>query len=113
MTFAPRLYARDVSQLHIDQAADDVRFEVRVAPRASRETFVGAHDGALKVALTAPPVDGAANDALIRLLAKALAVPRRAVHIVKGQHSRTKTVRVEGIGPAAVVALISDGIDGD
>ncbi len=79
-------------------------FEVRVQPRASRDRVVGLHGGALKVALCAPPVDGAANDALCRFLARALGVPRRAVTIVRGQRSRDKTVRVEGADPRALIA---------
>ena len=74
-----------------------VSFAVRVAPRAAREAIAGVHDGALKVSLTAPPVEGAANDALLRLLAKTLGVPRRAVTLLHGEQARSKTVRVEGL----------------
>lgn len=83
-----------------------VRFEVHVAPRARREGVVGEHDGALKVALTAPPVEGAANAALIALLAEALGVSRSAVRIVRGQSSRRKALEVEGVEAAAIHALL-------
>jgi uncharacterized protein (TIGR00251 family) len=66
------------------------------------------HGTALKVRLHSPPVDGAANEELISFLAEALGVPRRAVRIVSGQSSRTKTVEVEGVSPVSVRAL-SDG----
>jgi uncharacterized protein len=58
---------------------------------------VGLHNGALKVALTAPPVDGAANKALVEFLAKTLGVPKSGVTIVSGETSRNKTLRVAGI----------------
>ena len=82
-----------------------LRFAVRVQPRASRTEIVGTHGDALKVRLAAPPVDGAANDALVALLADALAVPRRAVRIVAGASSRPKTVEVDGTTADAVQRL--------
>ena len=71
-------------------------FRVRVVPRASRSEVAGEHDGALKVRVAAPPVEGAANEELARLLAKALGVPARDVEITSGRASKTKTVRVRG-----------------
>jgi uncharacterized protein (TIGR00251 family) len=59
---------------------------------------MGVHNGALKVALTAPPVDGAANKALLEFLAKTLGVPKSGVSLVSGQASRSKVVQVLGIG---------------
>jgi len=70
---------------------------VRVAPRASRDAIEGEHAGALKVRLTAPPVDGRANDALRRLLAERLKVPVSAVRILSGENSRTKRVQIAGV----------------
>lgn len=75
-------------------------FGVRVLPRSSRSEVVGEHDGALKVKLTAPPVGGAANRELVRLLAKELGVPKGAVRIVGGEASRTKRVAVTGVDEA-------------
>jgi len=66
----------------------------------------GAHDGALKIALTAPPVEGAANDALVAFLARALGVSRRAVRITAGHGSRRKRVEVAGATIASVRALV-------
>jgi uncharacterized protein (TIGR00251 family) len=73
-----------------------VRFDVRVQPRASRTAIVGPRDGRLVVHVTAPPVDAAANEAVVDLLARALAVPKRMVRIVAGQRSRNKTVEIVG-----------------
>ena len=83
-----------------------VRVAVRVAPRASRDGIVGVHDGALKVALTAPPVEGAANEALVRLLAKELGVAKGDVRVVQGDRSRDKVVQVAGVDEARVRALV-------
>jgi uncharacterized protein (TIGR00251 family) len=71
-----------------------VKFQVYVVPRASRSEIVGEHNGALRVRLAAPPVDGAANRELIAVLAKALHVSRSAVAIDSGLTSRTKMVTV-------------------
>ena len=71
--------------------------EIRVIPRAGRSGIAGLRDGALLVRLAAAPVDGAANDELIALLAKALRVPRRDITIVSGERSRTKRLRIAGI----------------
>ena len=82
-----------------------VRFSVRVQARASRSEVCGVHGEALKVRLAAPPVDGAANDALMVLLARELDVPRRAITIVSGASARSKLVHVEGIASGAVERL--------
>lgn len=80
-----------------------VRFAVRVQPRASRSELAGIHGDALKIRLSAPPVDGAANDALIDFLAELFAVPRRFVRILAGETARSKVVEVEGITERAVL----------
>lgn len=86
-----------MSGLRIEENHDSVTFEVRVVPRASRNAIIGVHEGALKVALTAPPVEGAANAALTKLVAKTLGVPKSHVEIARGQRARTKLLRVHGI----------------
>jgi hypothetical protein len=91
--------------LRIEERDGGVLFFVRVAPRAARETIVGVHDGALKVRLTAPPVEGAANRALCALLARRLRVAKSAVAVVAGERSRYKTVRVKGAAAESVQAL--------
>ena len=70
---------------------------MRVQPRASGTELAGRHGDALKIRLTAPPVDGAANEALVRFLAERLEVPRSAVRIEVGTTGRSKVVAVEGI----------------
>jgi uncharacterized protein (TIGR00251 family) len=95
-----------MSELTIQDESGGVRFEVRVSPRASRDAILGVHDGALKVALTAPPVEGAANAALIAFLAKALGVTKRAVTITSGEASRQKRVQIAGVTGADVRRLI-------
>lgn len=71
---------------------------VYVAPRASANRVVGAHNGAVKITLTAPPVEGAANKALVEFLAKLLGVPKGDVELASGESSRSKVVRVVGVG---------------
>lgn len=86
----------------IEATAGGVRLRLRVQPRASRTEVAGVHGDAIRVRLTAPPVDGAANEALVRLLAERLGVARGAVRLVAGAGGRTKVVEVEGIGPDTV-----------
>lgn len=88
-----------------ERADGAVRFAVRVQPRASRSGIEGVHGEALKVRLSAPPVDGAANEALVALLADALGVGRREVRVVSGGTSRSKIVEVVGATGARVRAL--------
>ena len=75
---------------------------MKVAPRASRDQVRGVENGALKVMLTAPPTDGKANKALIKLLAKRLGVAKGRVEIASGHTSRAKRVAVEGVDAAQV-----------
>jgi uncharacterized protein (TIGR00251 family) len=80
---------------------------IRVIPRAKRSGVGGTRGDAWLVRLQAPPVEGAANEELITVLAKLLDVPKRAVTIVAGERSREKRVRVTGIDPAAAQARLS------
>ena len=89
--------------------ATSCRFRVHVQPRASKNEIVGKHGEALKVRLTAPPVDSAANEALILLLAEALSVARRDVRIVAGATSRAKLVEVAGVSMEQVKELATRG----
>lgn len=82
-------------------------FTVRVVPRASISKIVGEHDGALRVRIAAPPVDGAANAELIVTLARAFDVPRSAVEITSGHSSKLKHVSVIGATPEAFAGLMS------
>ena len=79
-----------------------VRIHVRLTPRGGADRVDGVTDGVLRVRVAAPPVDGAANKALLRLVADELGVPRGAVRLASGETSRTKVVEVEGVDEAAV-----------
>jgi uncharacterized protein (TIGR00251 family) len=83
-----------------------ISFKVRVVPRASRSQITGEHDGALRVRICAPPVEGAANEELIDTLAKAFRVPQRAVEITSGHTSKLKQVRVTGATASALENLV-------
>jgi hypothetical protein len=95
--------------LRVEQRGTVIRVGVHVQPRASRSEIVGIHGTALKVRLQAPPVEGAANEALVSLLAERLGVARRSVHVVAGTTSRAKTVEIDGTTVSAVRALASPG----
>ncbi len=75
---------------------DAISFRVHVVPRASRSEIIGEYNGALHVRLAAPPVDGAANDELVRTLARSLKLPQSSVEIITGRRSRIKQLRVTG-----------------
>jgi uncharacterized protein (TIGR00251 family) len=82
--------------IRYSQHGRTLTFAVRVAPRASRSEICGEHDGALRVRIAAPPVDGAANRELTKLLARAFKLPQNAVEIVGGAKSKTKIVHIHG-----------------
>jgi uncharacterized protein (TIGR00251 family) len=84
-----------------------VRFSVHAKPRAKKTGIRGERGEALEIAVAAPPVEGAANDELVRTLAEALAVPRRDVRIVRGEGSRSKVVEVRGLGVDEVRARLA------
>lgn len=84
-----------------------ISFKVRVVPRASRSQIAGEHDGALRVRVASPPVEGAANEELVRMLAKELNVPSRAIEITGGHTSKLKQVRVTGIKMSALESLLN------
>ena len=81
-------------------------FDVLVQPRASRPRLGPVHGDRLKVAVTAPPVDGEANAAVIELLAKSLGIAKSAVEVVAGTSSRRKTIRIAGVTPEQIEALL-------
>ncbi|MZP29005.1 YggU family protein [Heliobacterium undosum] len=80
-----------------EQRGGCIRFKIRVQPRASKNEVCGLLDDALKVRLTAPPVDGEANAACLQFFAKTLGLSRSQVRLVAGETSRLKTLEVEGI----------------
>jgi hypothetical protein len=91
--------------LEVTDKNGSVSFLVRVQPRASCDEFAGEYQNALKIRLTAPPVDDRANEALRKFLAARLNVATTAVRIVAGEHSRTKRVEINGVSPATILGL--------
>jgi len=85
-----------------------ITIDVRVIPRARKTECAGFRDDALVVRLAAPPLEGAANDALIAFLSSALHVPRRAIRIVSGDRGRQKRVAIQGVTPDHIRALTSN-----
>ena len=91
----------------LEQGDDAVTLDVLVQPRASRVQIGPLHDHRLKIAVTAPPVDGEANAAVVEVVAKALGIPKRAVEVIAGASSRRKTLRVTGVTRAQIEELLA------
>jgi hypothetical protein len=89
-----------------DKDAPSVTLSVRIQPRASKNELVRLEDGSLKIRLTAPPVDGAANEALVKFLADRFSVAKSLVEIVSGHTSRDKVVRINGVSSADAESLL-------
>ncbi len=81
-------------------------FNVRVVPRASKSEIVGDFDGALKVRIASPPIDGVANEELIKLLAKKFGVSKSAIEIVSGQTSKLKQIKIYGVNIENIIEEI-------
>ena len=86
----------------IEQTAEGVRLRIKAVPRASRSEVAGIHGNEVRIRLAAPPVDGAANEELIRFLADTLSVRRTAIRLVSGQTSRSKVITIVGVAPEQV-----------
>jgi uncharacterized protein (TIGR00251 family) len=95
------------SVLRYSEKDRGLTFAVRVVPRASRSEIAGEYNGALRVRIAAPPVAGAANRELIRLLAKAFKRPQNAIEIVSGAGSKSKIVRIQGVDATKLEQLKS------
>jgi len=89
--------------LYIKEERDGVVFKVRVQPRAARNQVAGLFDDAVKLRLTAPPVEGEANEACRAFLARLLSVPRSQVEILSGYTGRNKTIKVFGVSAEKVL----------
>lgn len=87
--------------------ADSARINVYVQPRASKTAVIGMHDGAVKIRLAAPPVDGAANAALVEFVAEQLGIAKSRVRIAAGLASRRKTVEVDGVTAQQLAAALN------
>ena len=88
-----------------------VLVQIRVIPRARRTEISGRRGDAILVRLAAPPVDGAANDALIAFLAERLEIPRRQIALARGATTRDKTIAIDGLSPAEIARRL--GIEPD
>jgi len=93
--------------LEIQERNGAVVFQVRVQPRASKDEVAGEIDGALKVRLQAPAVEGRANEALIEFLAQLLKTPKAAVRILSGDRSHTKRIEIRGVTGQQIRALLA------
>lgn len=93
---------RAAEMIDLTETASGVAFGIRVTTRSARAGIAGLHDGALRVKLSSPPVDGAANAELTALLAKHFKVAKSCVTIISGETSRNKRVQISGISSAAV-----------
>jgi uncharacterized protein len=91
----------------INETAQGLTFAVKVHPRARKNAITGTMGDALKLALTAPPVEGKANHAVIEFFADLFAIPRSSVTIASGETSRNKVIRIAGLTKAAVAALLA------
>jgi len=94
--------------LQVTEGGGGCTFRVRVLPRSRRDKVVGLHGDALKIRLTAPPVEGRANQALRKFLGKRLGISPSAVEILSGRTSRQKQVRVKGVSADVVRALLGE-----
>ena len=90
----------------VSEQNGSVSFAVHVKPRSSRDEVVGLHGDAMALRITAPPVDGAANEAVCRFFAKALRVPSASVEIVAGQTGKAKILKVWGVSAQAILGLL-------
>lgn len=96
--------------LNLQEHDGAVTFRLRVQPRARSTGIAGEHDGALKLKVASPPVDGKANSEIIRYLAKIAGVRQSAVEIVSGATSRDKVVRIQGVTAAVLLTVLSQTV---
>ncbi len=91
--------------LNIREERGGIIFHVRVLPRSSKNIVAGVSEGMLKIKLTAPPVEGAGNEMLIRFLSEKLNIPKTKISIIRGQSSRSKAIFAEGLSIIALEEL--------
>ncbi len=96
-----------MSSLNVREERGGIIFQVRVLPRSSKNLVAGVSGGMLKIKLTAPPVEDAANEMLLRFLSEKLNIPKTKISIIRGRSSRSKTILAEGLGVAALEELAS------
>ena len=96
--------------ISIQESANGISFAVKVHPRARKNAITGAVGEALKLALTAPPVEGKANHAVIEFFADLFAIPRSSVTIASGATSRNKVVRIAGVSKPAAEQRLAENL---
>lgn len=96
--------------LKLNEVNGGVRLEVKVQPRSSRNQLVGVHEGALKVKLTAAPVDGEANQALIKFFSSLFKVPKRDIILLKGDSGRSKLLEIKGVKKEEIQEIIRSSV---
>ena len=92
----------------LEEAPGGVWIKLRIQPRASRDEVAGIHGDSLKVKLTAPPVEGEANKALVSFLSKLFGIKKSSFRIASGEKSRTKRILVEGASVEQIEGMISE-----
>jgi uncharacterized protein len=92
--------------IEVNEKNDAVTFRVRAQPRAAKTEIVGEYAGAVKLRIAAPPVDGKANDEMIKFFSRLFEIPSRSVEIVSGDSSRDKIIRIHNIGVARVQGVL-------
>lgn len=102
----------DPIEATVEATADGVIIRVRAQPGARRNGVTGVREGELCVAVTAPPDRGRANDAIVKVLAEVIGVPRSRVKILSGETNRHKRVMVDGVAVEGVVAALRAVVDG-
>jgi len=99
--------AQLAKEVKLTAAASGVRIEIHAKPRARKTHVVGVHGEALSLAVAAPPVDGAANDEIVRFLAELCGIPKGRVTLVRGASARMKLFELEGVGVDTVRAALA------
>ena len=97
--------------LEIKSNKAGIQFSAAIQPRASRNQIIGIHNHCLKIKLTSPPVDGEANQACIKFLAKAFGISLSRIAIVKGETSKNKTIQFEGMDPQTFMNTLAPLIE--
>jgi uncharacterized protein (TIGR00251 family) len=98
---------KDELSLIISEKSEGCILNCWIQPRSSRNAVVGIHGDALKIALTAPPVDGKANKELVKFLAKYFKLPKSSIQLVAGETSRSKTILVAGLNKEDVISKLT------
>lgn len=97
-------------QFRINSCENGIRFSAVIQPRSSRNEVSGIHDNSLKIRLTSPPVDGAANKTLVKFLAKWLGLSPSKIRIVAGLSNKNKTIEIDGINESTFLEKLNTKI---